>query len=1369
MKNGKKIYLGLDIGTDSVGYAVTDEEYKLQKFHGQDAWGSLIFGAASLSDKRRSFRSSRRRLDRRQQRVQLVAELFSPEIAKVDSRFFIRLSESYKWRDETSDNFVFFNDEDYTDVQYMGQFPTIHHLICDLMQNDKPHDVRLVYLACAWLVAHRGHFLNNIDVDRIDEITDISATYDKFIDYFEDNRFKKPWPEVDLKELSLVLKEKLNITNKKKALCNVLLSGAKPAKQAKEDFPFSEEAIIGLLAGSQVSLKELFFKDEYAELDKISLGMDEEKFLEIMGQIGDDYELINALRGLYEWGILADILGDSSGATISAAKVAVYEQHKKDLASLKYMIRKYLPDKYNAVFREAGEANYVAYSYHVDSKIAQDVKKKASLEDFTKYIQGLFKKLEVDEEDKECLEDINERLASYKFMPKQKNTDNRVIPHQLYEYELKRIIENASSYLPFLNEKDDDGIRVSDKILSVFRFKVPYYVGPLNDGLKKNKKVNNHAWISRKAGKIYPWNFKEMVDEDESETEFIRHMTNKCSYIPGEDVLPKDSLCYQRFMVLNEINNIRIDGEKLPVEVKQALYKDKFEKQKKVTRKEIEDYLISNNLLEKNNTEALSGLDVTVKASLSSHYAFRHLLEDGILTEADVEKIIERASYAEDKGRLTKWLKVNYPQLSEENVKYIARIRIKDFGRLSSAFLQEIDGTDSTDSSTGEITTILRALWETKDNLMELLSDRYTFAETIQSLRQDYYRENGKSLKDRMDEMYISNAVRRPIYRTMAIVKDVEKAFGVPDKIFVEMTRGGNAKLKGKRTKPRKQQIIDYYAKAKEDVRDLKKQLEDMGEYVDNKLQSDRVFLYFMQYGKCAYSGEAIDLQKLMAGSKEYDIDHIYPQAYITDDSIINNKVLVLSKINGAKSNEYPIKAEIRGRMHGIWSMWHDNGTLSDEKYKRLTRSTPFSDEERYGFINRQLTETSQSTKAVTELLKEKYPQVEIVYSKAGLTSEFRHEFGLVKSRLYNDLHHAQDAYLNIVVGNVYDMKFSKKWFSLKDGDYSIKTKTLFSHKLERNNQLVWNPDTMLGMVKKTANKNSAHFVKYATFKTGGLFDQMPVKKGRGQVPIKKGMPIERYGGYNEAGVMFYIPVKYKAGKKNEVIIMPVELLHGQHFLKDAEFAKEYSFDRLQRILKKPVESVEFPMGMRPWKVNTVLEVDGFRVCITGIAGGGKTLIVQPMMQFSSVEKWRSYIKRMGDFVEKRKENANLLYDKEHDVVNGEDNIELYELYIDKLQNTVYRKRYNSPIQILVDGRDKFKELSVVEQCQVLLNIHTVFGRMTGGCDLTAIGGSEHTAATKSFSYKISIWKKKYSDVRIVDQSASGLWETKSDNLLEIL
>lgn len=91
MGNEKKIYLGLDIGTNSVGYAVTDQEYHLQRFHGADAWGSVIFDEASTSAERRAYRSARRRLDRRKQRIQLLQELFAKEIEKVDPRFFVRL------------------------------------------------------------------------------------------------------------------------------------------------------------------------------------------------------------------------------------------------------------------------------------------------------------------------------------------------------------------------------------------------------------------------------------------------------------------------------------------------------------------------------------------------------------------------------------------------------------------------------------------------------------------------------------------------------------------------------------------------------------------------------------------------------------------------------------------------------------------------------------------------------------------------------------------------------------------------------------------------------------------------------------------------------------------------------------------------------------------------------------------------------------------------------------------------------------------------------------------------------------------------------------------------------------------------------
>ena len=192
-------------------------------------------------------------------------------------------------------------------------------------------------------------------------------------------------------------------------------------------------------------------------------------------------------------------------------------------------------------------------------------------------------------------------------------------------------------------------------------------------------------------------------------------------------------------------------------------------------------------------------------------------------------------------------------------------------------------------------------------------------------------------------------------------------------------------------------------------------------------------------------------------------------------------------------------------------------------------------------------------------------------------------------------------------------------------------------------------------------------------------------------------------------------------------------------------------------------------MGMRPWKVNTQLSLDGFRVCIAGIGSGGKCLAAQPVMQFSADDYWKYYMKKLESFSDKISKNNKYIYDKGYDKVSAEDNLKLYDIYIEKLTNTIYRKRINNPVETLKGGRDKFISLDVFEQVKCLLNIQQIFGRMTGGCDLTAVGGKAKSAATVNFSSTISNWKKNYNDVRIVDQSPAGLWENKSENLLELL
>ena len=138
-------YLGLDIGTDSVGYAVTDPAYSLRKFKGEPMWGTHLFEGGQESADRRLHRTNRRRIDRRQQRVALVNELFAEEIRKIDPNFFVRRKESALFPEDTAHGVRLFDGGGITDREYHLRYPTIHHLILELMTSNEPQ-------MCGWCI-----------------------------------------------------------------------------------------------------------------------------------------------------------------------------------------------------------------------------------------------------------------------------------------------------------------------------------------------------------------------------------------------------------------------------------------------------------------------------------------------------------------------------------------------------------------------------------------------------------------------------------------------------------------------------------------------------------------------------------------------------------------------------------------------------------------------------------------------------------------------------------------------------------------------------------------------------------------------------------------------------------------------------------------------------------------------------------------------------------------------------------------------------------------------------------------------------------------------------------------------------------------
>ena len=204
--------------------------------------------------------------------------------------------------------------------------------------------------------------------------------------------------------------------------------------------------------------------------------------------------------------------------------------------------------------------------------------KRCSKEEFYDFIKkNVLKKLEGQPE----YEYLKEELERETFLPKQVNRDNGVIPYQIHLYELKKILGNLRDKIDLIKEN-------VDILVQLFEFRIPYYVGPLVDpnNADKNKEARFSWMVRKKDGEITPWNFDDKVDRAESANNFIERMKSKDTYLLGEDVVPKESMLYQEYEVLNELNNVRINDNGLSdsvedVKLKQAIYNDLFKKQKK--------------------------------------------------------------------------------------------------------------------------------------------------------------------------------------------------------------------------------------------------------------------------------------------------------------------------------------------------------------------------------------------------------------------------------------------------------------------------------------------------------------------------------------------------------------------------------------------------------------------------------------------------------------------------------------------------------------------------------------------------------------------------------------------------------------------
>ncbi len=1337
-KNTKKqkYSIGLDIGTNSVGWSVTNEENKLINYRsGKPMWGVRLFESGQTAVERRGFRSSRRRMDRKKARIKLLQELLQADVLKKDKEFFVNLQLSKYYKDDyciiekqkryRKEKYNLFNDVDFLDKEYYKEYYTIYHLRKKIIECDEKMDIRLVYLAMHHIIKYRGNFLyqgTEFSNTNIDEVSQKLKEIFKYLGELNECDFELE-ENIDIINIIKILKEQ-NLYKKQKEEKILEL-----CKDMSPDIKKVIKNVIKFIIGYKVKLSDIFNVESTKSI-RLTDDYDENEIEDILG---GNIECFNNIKDVNSWYLLQDILKGSS-KYISEAFVNKYEKYEKDLKLLKNVYKKYIHSEYFNMFRKSDAKNYKMYNESVS---------KCSYEDFLKIIKKDIEKIPDCNEKSEILDEI----ANETFLVKLRVRENGAIPYQLHKDELEKIIENQSKYYDTLKQN-------KDKILSILEFKIPYYVGPL-----KNDKNNKFSWSIRKEGeentKVLPWNFTDVIDKVASAEEFIKRMLNKCQYIPTETVVPKNSLLYSEYCLLNEINNITIDGKRISKDTKEKLINELFKKYKTVKESKFKEFLIRNGY---DNIKEIRGYqkEKEFASSLTSYIEFTNIL--GEINEKNydmIEELINWITIFEDKEILRIKIDIANKEkysnvLTKKQIEDICNKKYSGWSRLSKKLLVELKYIDSYQNKL----SIMDILRKTEYNFMQIITDKdYGFKEKLEEysvninnkkINQEFYEEN-------ISTIACSPAIKRGIWQTIRIVDEIVKVMKCePENIYIEFARSDE---KSKRTDSRYKMLENAYKKLKDEFSyflsdEVHKNLK---QDIQNKKQlTEKLFLYYLQNGKSLYSNEKLDIDKLSG----YQVDHIIPQSYLKDDSF-ENKALVLQGENQRKLDALTLDKSIIYSQKENWKKLKECGLMGDKKYFNLIREND-SEKLKEKFIQRQLVETRQITKHVANIFKNLYEEAQVYSIKAMLSSDFRSKYQILKNRDINDFHHAQDAYISSTLGYFINKRYPKMLREFKYDSYIKEYRNKLNDedkdktgKAEKNKfgfvvesfgynyidketgEIIWDSKVELNKVLKSMNLKEFYITKKLEELTSEFYNQNAVSKEealkkKNPIQIKENLDPLKYGSYDSEKIAYSVLIEYTKKDKKHMQVIGIPVLKSKIIGSDLNKLKEY---------------IQKDLGYENVKIlkNKILK---------------NQLIIKegkPYYIVSSGEiKISKQLKLKNEYVKKINDIFN-----EKDLQNIDENniIEIYDILTGKIK----KEYFESIGEKLETYREKM--LTVDKETKIGIIKNLLFLTAGTSIDLIKIGGKSGQGRIS----KLNMTEKWLENVIFVEQSITGIYEKRYD------
>ena len=409
--------------------------------------------------------------------------------------------------------------------------------------------------------------------------------------------------------------------------------------------------------------------------------------------------------------------------------------------------------------------------------------------------------------------------------------------------------------------------------------------------------------------------------------------------------------------------------------------------------------------------------------------------------------------------------------------------------------------------------------------------------------------------------------------------------------------------------------------------------------------------------------------------------------------------------------------------MKSFWRFLKEKNFISDEKYKRLTGKDDF---ELRGFMARQLVNVRQTTKEVGKILQQIEPEIKIVYSKAEIASSFREMFDFIKVRELNDTHHAKDAYLNIVAGNVYNTKFTEKPYRyLQEIKENYDVKKIYNYDIKN----AWDKENSLEIVKKNMEKNTVNITRFIKEEKGELFNLNPKKKKKNSNEIigikpklyngKEEKLNEKYGYYESLNPAYFLYVEHKEKNKRIKSFERVNLVDVNN-VKDEKSLIKYLIEN-----KKLVE----PRIIKKVYKNQCLLIDDYPYLIIGIEST-KKLEFKNNKSLYLDKKYEKILKNVIKFLEenqgKSEENYKFIYLKKKDRYKKNETLEsvaeryntefneMYDKFLEKLDSKDYKNYMNNKkYQDLLNVKEKFLKLNLLDKAFILRSFLKIFTKET--------------------------------------------------------